>query len=1312
MATEKNISSRIIHKHDIEANWNKAVNFIPKAGEIIIYDRDETYDYERFKIGDGETAVAVLPFGSIQSDWNQNDETALDYVKNRTHWVDEGYVDFIPVQEFQFSTQMGVNISTVSELWPLVVGETYLVTFDGVEYECECAEASFNGMSSIGLGNAAIYGGGENTGEPFAVGVIADVDMSGIIVADTKTLHTLGIKSMGEIVHKLDSKFLDLPWMPTVEKGTNCINMTELPAEDSTSLTWENEDIKNKTISGDIKIGDIFIVVFDGVRYVCPLQSIAGTRVLGNIGIALPTNIDTGEPFCIIWDEIECYIKAYDIAPHNVVVFYPEGDEDVVTSVISEEFLYAGYAKQVEMAGRNVSGETFTIDDKPLIAGVGAEVFNLISRNTAIGDYSHAEGYYTTASGQNAHAEGSNTTASGDYSHAEGLRTNASGDRSHAEGTFTHASGDASHAEGGDTVAYGVCSHVEGSFSTASGQSAHAEGDSTSAGGDASHAEGYNTGAVGDYQHVQGKWNIYDENNRYAHIVGNGTGNENERSNAHTVDWQGNAWFSGDVYIGSTSGTNQDEGSEKLTKFSDLKDGNNLPEGTPWIEYTEGEVVPSCTLTVNEDEGLAYFDTPFILVAGEIYTVTYNGVPCECIAQIDEEDGILAYILGDFGAISGGISTGEPFYIVSAPSEGLVGIIPLDGSTEITVSISGPIAINHKLPGSLMPYERTHWTEYKNETCILDESIDYQEDGSTPSTSIHFIENNDYRVIFDGVEYICTARHLEEGVNYIGNLQLINLPLESVSNEPFLMVSDPDFCFIFFETGTHSVIIYELTTEIHKLDAKYLPKKFAGEQVSGKKFEIASDEIVAGAGAEIFNNYMVNKATGEYSHAEGCATEATGEYSHAECYGTVASDAYSHAEGYYSVASGAGSHAEGQSTIASGYASHAEGVDAVAYGSSSHAEGSHTAASGDYSHAEGRQTIAQTEASHAEGFETTVTNNSAVIAKTITESDIAGKYGHAEGYGTVSYGAASHAEGNGTTASGHYSHTEGTGTIAAGICSHAEGIGTNSFGIGSHVEGSYTKASGDYSHAEGGETTASGYCSHAEGISTTASGRYSHTEGIMTTASGDASHAEGFGVEASGNYSHAEGQNTQAVGDHSHAEGWYTKASGNFSHVQGKYNIEDTNNIYQHIVGNGSTPLKRSNIHTLDWDGNAWFAGDVFVGSTSGKNKDEGSKKLVTVDELTDYYTKPEVEQFHDEIKDYVDDEVAALVNAAPETLDTLGELAAAFAENKEVVDALDASITNKQDKVSDALILVDTITGKQHKIQIQNGQLVSFEIE
>ena len=58
----KQLNSRIIHKHDTEANWNKASGFIPKQGEIIIYDKDFTYSYERFKIGDGLTVVTALPF--------------------------------------------------------------------------------------------------------------------------------------------------------------------------------------------------------------------------------------------------------------------------------------------------------------------------------------------------------------------------------------------------------------------------------------------------------------------------------------------------------------------------------------------------------------------------------------------------------------------------------------------------------------------------------------------------------------------------------------------------------------------------------------------------------------------------------------------------------------------------------------------------------------------------------------------------------------------------------------------------------------------------------------------------------------------------------------------------------------------------------------------------------------------------------------------------------------------------------------------------------------------------------------------------
>jgi hypothetical protein len=59
--------------------------------------------------------------------------------------------------------------------------------------------------------------------------------------------------------------------------------------------------------------------------------------------------------------------------------------------------------------------------------------------------------------------------------------------------------------------------------------------------------------------------------------------------------------------------------------------GNNLPDGVPWIEYFETDIVPSSTLTVNPEDGAYEFDHSFALINGKTYTVTYNGVQYECI---------------------------------------------------------------------------------------------------------------------------------------------------------------------------------------------------------------------------------------------------------------------------------------------------------------------------------------------------------------------------------------------------------------------------------------------------------------------------------------------------------------------------------------------------------------------------------------------------------------------------------------------------------------------------------------------------------
>ena len=205
-------------------------------------------------------------------------------------------------------------------------------------------------------------------------------------------------------------------------------------------------------------------------------------------------------------------------------------------------------------------------------------------------------------------------------------------------------------------------------------------------------------------------------------------------------------------------------------------------------------------------------------------------------------------------------------------------------------------------------------------------------------------------------------------------------------------------------------------------------------------------------------------------------------------------------------------------------------------------------------------------------------------------------------------------------------------------------------GDNSHAEGYMTKATGNSgSHAEGSHSVASGNASHAEGFVTTASGSRSHAEGQGTISQGDRSHAEGYDSKAIGDDAHAENFITIANGNHSHTEGVCTIASGESQHVQGRYNIEDTENKYAHIVGNGDSDDVRSNAHTLDWSGNAWFAGNIKVGGTG--QDDAEAKELAT--------------------KEYVDSVAGGSGNGSSVELDTTLAISGKAADSKVVGDTI-----------------------------------------
>lgn len=178
---EKRLNSRIINKHDTESNWLKATNFIPMLGEVIIYDKDNLYQYERLKIGDGVTNVNDLPFVHVQPDWTQNDENAADYVRGRTHYDAPlyGYVDFengilteTPVGVHAYDFGGGVIDETGYIAQELSnYNEVYCI-FDGVKYKT--SGWHYTGSDSCehyGVGNAGIMYAlmDHDTGEPFVI---------------------------------------------------------------------------------------------------------------------------------------------------------------------------------------------------------------------------------------------------------------------------------------------------------------------------------------------------------------------------------------------------------------------------------------------------------------------------------------------------------------------------------------------------------------------------------------------------------------------------------------------------------------------------------------------------------------------------------------------------------------------------------------------------------------------------------------------------------------------------------------------------------------------------------------------------------------------------------------------------------------------------------------------------------------------------------------------------------------------------------------------------------------------------------------
>ena len=204
---EKTLNTRIQQKHDIEANWLKAVNFIPKVGEVIVYDIDETHTTPRMKIGDGVKNINELEFigeKAAAPNWSAS-EGEPGYIENRTHY-DEIRLEEVIAPITLPCTMSFVDMCYYSDYNASVAGsnpiggQTYKVIFNGDEYTCVCSYN--NGQMGIGYGY-------NDEQAPFSF-YWAD---SGYISVETKEQFpeiTLSVLAVTTIRHKLTEEWVSI----------------------------------------------------------------------------------------------------------------------------------------------------------------------------------------------------------------------------------------------------------------------------------------------------------------------------------------------------------------------------------------------------------------------------------------------------------------------------------------------------------------------------------------------------------------------------------------------------------------------------------------------------------------------------------------------------------------------------------------------------------------------------------------------------------------------------------------------------------------------------------------------------------------------------------------------------------------------------------------------------------------------------------------------------------------------------------------------------------------------------------------------
>jgi len=156
-----------------------------------------------------------------RGNWNQNDPTADDYIKNRPFYTDESVRNtIIPKQQVDMTSSPFAEFS-LTELIEFVIGQTYEVLWDNKAYECVAFD--LNGMGAIG--NQGILGNGIDTGETCTIAIYKAENL-GMVIGETGT-HTVEVTGIKVVT--LDKKYIPDLGLATVAYTGSYNNLSDTP---------------------------------------------------------------------------------------------------------------------------------------------------------------------------------------------------------------------------------------------------------------------------------------------------------------------------------------------------------------------------------------------------------------------------------------------------------------------------------------------------------------------------------------------------------------------------------------------------------------------------------------------------------------------------------------------------------------------------------------------------------------------------------------------------------------------------------------------------------------------------------------------------------------------------------------------------------------------------------------------------------------------------------------------------------------------------------------------------------------------------